>query len=217
MAEAEAKMKQFNGGGAGLDAERGRFPYCVVWTPIPVLTWLFPIIGHMGICTSTGVIRDFAGPYFVSVLETGSQQSLLHQSQRLGHGCTRCLGGVQAPHGTAPPLMSPLRVGECPPRGGWVLAESLPELGSLKDKISNPVALFLFQHNLCCDNCHSHVALALNLMRYDNSTSWNMVKLCFFSLLYGKYVSIGGFVKTWLPFVLFLGVIVTIVLTLHLR
>lgn len=37
MAEAEAKMKQF-GAGAGPDAERGRFPYCVVWTPIPVLT-----------------------------------------------------------------------------------------------------------------------------------------------------------------------------------
>lgn len=62
------------------------------------------------------------------------------------------------------------------------------ELGSLKDRISDPVPLSLFQHNLCCDNCHSHVALALNLMRYDNSTSWNMVKLCFFSLLYGKYV-----------------------------
>ena len=29
--------------------------------------WLFPFIGHMGIGTSTGVIRDFAGPYFVSV------------------------------------------------------------------------------------------------------------------------------------------------------
>lgn len=29
--------------------------------------WLFPFIGHMGICTSAGVIRDFAGPYFVSV------------------------------------------------------------------------------------------------------------------------------------------------------
>nr|XP_047929011.1 transmembrane protein 222 [Anser cygnoides] len=156
MAEAEAKMKQFHGGGgAGLDAERGRFPYCVVWTPIPVLTWLFPIIGHMGICTSTGVIRDFAGPYFVS-------------EDNMAFG--------------------------------------------------KPVKpLLLFQHNLCCDNCHSHVALALNLMRYDNSTSWNMVKLCFFSLLYGKYVSIGGFVKTWLPFVLFLGVILTVVLTLHLR
>lgn len=31
------------------------------------LRWLFPFIGHMGICTSTGIIRDFAGPYFVSV------------------------------------------------------------------------------------------------------------------------------------------------------
>ena len=44
------------------------------------------------------------------------------------------------------------------------------------------------QLNLCCDNCHSHVALALNLMRYNNSTNWNMVTLCFFCLLYGKYV-----------------------------
>ena len=32
-----------------------------------VYSWFFPIIGHMGICTSAGVIRDFAGPYFVSV------------------------------------------------------------------------------------------------------------------------------------------------------
>ncbi|XP_069828743.1 transmembrane protein 222 isoform X2 [Dendropsophus ebraccatus] len=48
------------------DPERSRFPHCVVWTPIPVLTWLFPFIGHMGICTSSGVIRDFAGPYYVS-------------------------------------------------------------------------------------------------------------------------------------------------------
>uniref|UniRef100_A0A2K6MWT5 Transmembrane protein 222 n=2 Tax=Rhinopithecus TaxID=542827 RepID=A0A2K6MWT5_RHIBE len=60
-------MKQYHGsGGVAMDVERSRFPYCVVWTPIPVLTWFFPIIGHMGICTSTGVIRDFAGPYFVS-------------------------------------------------------------------------------------------------------------------------------------------------------
>ena len=29
--------------------------------------WFIPFIGHMGICTMHGVIRDFAGPYFVSV------------------------------------------------------------------------------------------------------------------------------------------------------
>lgn len=28
--------------------------------------WLFPIIGHMGIADSEGIIHDFAGPYHVS-------------------------------------------------------------------------------------------------------------------------------------------------------
>lgn len=43
------------------------FPMCLVWCPIPLLTWLFPFIGHVGIVTSNGVIHDFAGPYFVNV------------------------------------------------------------------------------------------------------------------------------------------------------
>jgi hypothetical protein len=50
-----------------IDLERQRYPYCIVWTPIPCITWILPSIGHAGICTSEGVIHDFAGPYFVSV------------------------------------------------------------------------------------------------------------------------------------------------------
>lgn len=49
-----------------IDPSKDKFPFCIVWTPIPVLTWLFPVIGHMGIGMSTGVIRDFAGSYYVS-------------------------------------------------------------------------------------------------------------------------------------------------------
>lgn len=49
-----------------IDKNNDRYPCSIVWTPIPILTWLFPFIGHMGIATSTGVIRDFAGPYYVS-------------------------------------------------------------------------------------------------------------------------------------------------------
>lgn len=64
---------------------------------------------------------------------------------------------------------------------GWEPGGSFPH--SPRDPSSLPL-----QHSLCCDNCHSHVALALNLMRYNNSTSWNMVTVCFFLLLYGKYV-----------------------------
>ena len=50
-----------------IDPRRARFPCCIVWTPIPFITWLVPFIGHIGICREDGVILDFAGPNFVSV------------------------------------------------------------------------------------------------------------------------------------------------------
>ena len=49
-----------------IDFKHDRFPFCVVWTSIPLITWLLPFVGHMGIASSSGVIHDFAGPYFVS-------------------------------------------------------------------------------------------------------------------------------------------------------
>ena len=50
-----------------LDMKKQRYPYCIVWTPLPCITWFIPSIGHVGICTSKGVIHDFAGPYHVSI------------------------------------------------------------------------------------------------------------------------------------------------------
>ncbi|KAJ8464665.1 hypothetical protein OPV22_027217 [Ensete ventricosum] len=50
-----------------IDPERARFPCCIVWTPLPVISWLIPFIGHIGICREDGVILDFAGPNFVCV------------------------------------------------------------------------------------------------------------------------------------------------------
>lgn len=50
-----------------IDPERSRFPCCIVWTPLPVISWFIPFIGHMGICREDGVILDFAGPNFVCV------------------------------------------------------------------------------------------------------------------------------------------------------
>ena len=48
--------------------------------------------------------------------------------------------------------------------------------------------LYLYvQHNLFCDNCHSHVARSLNLMRYGGSSSWNMYKLGFLMVFKGKF------------------------------
>ncbi|KAK3104883.1 hypothetical protein FSP39_012347 [Pinctada imbricata] len=136
--------------GYKIDHSKSRYPHCIVWTPIPCLTWLFPFIGHMGIATSIGVIRDFAGPYYVS----GILQSLyFHRYWQLD--------------------LSKSQKG----KEGWDRA------------VSEASEVYKHRmHNLCCDNCHSHVATALNLMNYDGSSSYNMVKLAFYMLIYGKYV-----------------------------
>uniref|UniRef100_A0A3Q3W5J4 Uncharacterized protein n=1 Tax=Mola mola TaxID=94237 RepID=A0A3Q3W5J4_MOLML len=140
-------MLNYHGDFLKSDRKSPRYPYCVVWTPIPMLSWVFPFIGHMGICTSSGIIRDFAGSYFVSV-SVSFMYWKLDVDKVCGSGAATWDKAVQ----------DASEEYKCRP------------------------------HNLCLDNCHSHVAMALNLMRYDNSTSWNMVNLCVRSFIHGKHV-----------------------------
>lgn len=53
------------------------------------------------------------------------------------------------------------------------------------------------------DNCHSHCGMALSLMKYDNSTTWPMLRLATWMFFCGNYSSAYGFIKTWLPFLIF--------------
>lgn len=57
-------------------------------------------------------------------------------------------------------------------------------------------------HNICCDNCHSHVAYALNSMGIGvyGIRSWDMVKLCFLVFFRARFLSVGGFLAQFLPF-----------------
>ena len=50
-----------------IDNIKQRYPYCIVWTPLPCISWFIPSIGHVGICNSQGIIHDFAGPHYVFV------------------------------------------------------------------------------------------------------------------------------------------------------
>ena len=68
-------------------------------------------------------------------------------------------------------------------------------------------------HNICCDNCHSHVAYALNDMEIHGPygiRQWDMIKLCFLVFFRGRFLSVGGFVAQFLPFGLLLFVIVLV-------
>ena len=38
-------------------------------------------------------------------------------------------------------------------------------------------------HNICCDNCHSHVGRCLETGRYKGRSRWDMVTLCFWMFL----------------------------------
>lgn len=50
-----------------IDSKKAKFPCCLVWTPLPVVSWLAPFIGHVGICREDGTILDFSGSNFVNV------------------------------------------------------------------------------------------------------------------------------------------------------
>ncbi|OXU27143.1 hypothetical protein TSAR_010052 [Trichomalopsis sarcophagae] len=153
-----------------VDPSRQRYPFCIVWTPIPILTYLFPFIGHMGIATSGGIIRDFAGPYVVSE----DRMAFGWPTKYWQLDYTKAKGRVQ----------------------GW--DSSVHEASEIyKGRV----------HNLLCDNCHSHVATALNLMSYDNLNNWNMAKLALYMLIFGKYVSFGARVKTWAPFIVLITIL----------
>ncbi|KAK6732265.1 hypothetical protein RB195_016572 [Necator americanus] len=156
-----------------IDVARHRFPFCIVWTPLPVLTWIFPLIGHMGIGTSKGIIRDFSGSYYVSEDDMGFDWPTMYWKLSVDS----VEGGAEA--------------------YDRAIREASDEYKSR-------------MHNLCCDNCHSHVALALNTMKYDNHDRWNMVKLGFYIQVYGKYTGIGGFLKQWGFFLLICVVVITL-------
>ena len=48
-----------------VESRKNCFPMCVVWCPLPMITWLFPPIGHVGIAYSDGLITDFLGSRFI--------------------------------------------------------------------------------------------------------------------------------------------------------
>lgn len=171
-----------------IDVGRSRFPFCIVWTPLPMITWFLPFIGHMGIADSRGVIYDFAGPYTI-----GSDDFAFGRPTRVLQLDPEVAG-------------ADLRL-----RDGTVVRGA--EAWDAGIDAGNAVYCKRM-HNICCDNCHSHVARALNEMRYMGRTDWNMVNLAAWLFFRGKYVSFARAVATWLPFLLLVAAVLLLKLLL---
>jgi hypothetical protein len=63
-------------------------------------------------------------------------------------------------------------------------------------------------HNICCDNCHHHVANCLSSMRYQGRSNWGQVELAAMLLFRGRFVSTQAALATWAPFLLLVTAIV---------
>ena len=151
-----------------INPKNDRFPYCIVWTPIPCITYIIPSIGHTGIGTSSGVIHDFAGSYFISVdnfafgIPTKYYQLDLNEQEKY-------------------------------------------EFDKAVEKADNKYKRET--HNLCFNNCHSHVACVLNNIKYKGKCNYTMIHIWWLMITRGKYISVWSFIKTYLGFFIFIIII----------
>lgn len=140
--------------------------YCIVWSPLPPITWIIPFIGHLGITDSRGIASDFRGPYYVG------------DDGRMAFGApTRALS-----------LRESLSVMDADAWDQAICKANQVYSGRM--------------HNLFCDNCHSHVAYALNEMPLQayGIRKWDMVKLAVLIFVKGRFLSARAIYAQFGPF-----------------
>jgi hypothetical protein len=152
------------------------------------ITWIFPFIGHTGIADSNGVIYDFAGPYSI-----GKGKMLFGKWLEL---TTELLTLVSQ-------LNSCSTVGE--PTKYIQLSPSLCRESDWDSAVHEGCDIYSRRmHNICFDNCHSHVAKCLNIMAFDNKRDYNMFTIGVWFFFQGTFVDCYAFIKTFLPFTILL-------------
>lgn len=167
-----------------IDPKKAKFPCCLVWNPLPVVSWLAPFIGHVGICREDGVVLDFSGSYLVNVdnFAFGPAARYLQLDR------TQCC---------FPPNLS---AHTC--KHGYQHSESGAAI-TWDDALQTSMRCYECQtHNLFTCNCHSFVANCLNRMCYGGSMSWNMVNVGALVLFKGQWVDFRSIVRSFMPFVL---------------
>jgi hypothetical protein len=162
------------------DPQKNRFPFSIVWGPLPLITWILPFIGHLGICDSAGRVHDFAGPYFIGVNDfmTGAVHKFYQFSLDELHKLPAVVKG-----------------------GGNIAEEWDKAIAEGDEEYQQQM------HNLCCNNCHHHVARCLSLLGLD----YTMFQAWLLVTLRGRYVSWGRFFATYAPFLIACAIVLVAV------
>ncbi|CAM8886319.1 unnamed protein product [Rhodiola kirilowii] len=167
-----------------IDSKKAKFPCCLVWTPLPVVSWLAPYIGHVGICREDGSILDFSGSYFVNV-DDFAFGSVARYVQLDREKC--CF----------PPNLSSHKC-----KLGYKHAENGSAL-TWDDALQSSVRQYQSKsYNIFICNCHSFVANCLNRLCYNGSMDWNMVEVAALILFKGRWVDGMSIIRSFFPFAL---------------
>eukprot|EP00930_Biecheleria_cincta_P008317 TRINITY_DN109734_c0_g1_i1.p1 TRINITY_DN109734_c0_g1~~TRINITY_DN109734_c0_g1_i1.p1 ORF type:complete len:206 (-),score=9.73 TRINITY_DN109734_c0_g1_i1:97-687(-) len=143
-------------------------PCCVLWVPIPCFSHLFPVIGHTMITDSKGTLYDFAG-YIPRAGNSGVCRNV----------------GIFGP---------PVRMLQFRPHH----KASAEDFSSDWDA-AVAVANKRFErqvHMGFINNCHSHVATALNALRHSQAPRWliwNSLVLGAAMACFGRFVPGKGY------------------------
>ncbi|XP_022750096.1 protein REVERSION-TO-ETHYLENE SENSITIVITY1-like [Durio zibethinus] len=165
-----------------IDSKKAKFPCCLVWTPLPVVSWLAPFIGRVGICREDGAILDFSVSNFVNVEDFAfgaaaryvqlDRKKCCFPPNLAGHTCK--LGYQHSEYGTAVT---------------W------------DDALQS--SMHHFEHksyNLFTCNSHSFVANCLNRLCYGGLMDWNMLTVAALILFNGHWVDSMSIIRSFFPF-----------------
>ncbi|XP_074555806.1 protein REVERSION-TO-ETHYLENE SENSITIVITY1-like [Curcuma longa] len=174
-----------------VDPKKAKFPCCIVWTPLPIVSWLAPYIGHVGIGREDGKVLDFAGSNFVNV-DNFSYGAVARYLQLDREQC--CF----------PPNLS---AHTC--KQSYRHAEQGTAI-SWDDTLQSNMQHFQHKYyNLFTCNCHVFVAACLNQLAYRGSVQWNMLNVAALILWKGQWVDGMSVFRSFSPFtaVLVVGIL----------
>nr|GMD10083.1 protein REVERSION-TO-ETHYLENE SENSITIVITY1 [Ipomoea batatas] len=164
-----------------IDPKNSKFPCCLVWCPLPVVSWLTPFFGHVGICREDGVILDFSGSYLINVDDFAfGAVARYYQLDR-----TKC---CFPPHLAGHTCNCRYQHADYGPAITW------------DDALYSSQCHFEHHtYNIFTCNCYSFVANCLNRLCYGGSMEWNMVSVAALVLTKGHWVDGFSVLRSFLP------------------
>lgn len=198
-----------------IDPKKAKFPCCLVWTPLPVVSWLAPFIGHVGICREDGTILDFSGSYLINTdnfaFGAVARYYQLDRKQVYLSDWAKLLSFRFPIHF--------LQYNPCciykqccfPPNLAGHTCKCRYkhiEYGTAitwDDGLLSSTRHFEHQsYNLFTCNSHSFIANCLNRLCYGGSMGWNMVNVAGLVLIKGCWVNSFAVLKSFFPFIVVL-------------